>query len=98
MANNISKEEHSPPVKFSRKYIMGRCSLKQVTQQAVTCPNLTIETLKQEAKYVQSQPERRYSTVSIVNFEQINVGWESCSINCIGTCSRSRAHIFLQRA
>ena len=54
MANNISKEEHSPPVKFSRKYIMGRCSLKQVTQQAVTCPNLTIETLKQEPKYVQS--------------------------------------------
>ena len=44
------------------------------TQLAITCSKLTIETLEEGVKYVQ-----RYftpcSSVSIVNFEQVNAGW-----------------------
>ena len=36
-------------------------------QQAITCSKLTIETLEQGAKLL--------SSVSIVNFEQVNAGW-----------------------
>ena len=36
-------------------------------QQAITCSKLTIETLEQGAKLL--------SSVSVVNFEQVNTGW-----------------------
>ena len=41
------------------------------TQPAITCSKLTIETLEQGVKYVQS-----VSSVSVVNFEQVNAGWK----------------------
>ena len=37
-----------------RKYWFGLRSLKTVTQPAITCSKLTIETLEQGVKYVQS--------------------------------------------
>ena len=39
------------------------------TQPAITCSKLTIETLEQGV-----------SSVSIVNFEQVNAGWESVDL------------------
>ena len=41
--------------------------------QVVTCSKLTRKTLEQGAQYFQS--EKPCSTVSIVNFEQVNAGW-----------------------
>ena len=43
--------------------------LNQVTQPAITCSKLTIETVEQGVKYVQSQWRR--SGVFIINFEHI---------------------------
>ena len=43
-----------------------------LSQLAITCPKLTIETVEQGVKYVQSY----CSSVSIVNFEQENAGWD----------------------
>ena len=43
------------------------------TQPVFTCLKLTIETLEQGVKYVQSLP---CPSVSTVNFEQVNAGWE----------------------
>ena len=43
-------------------------------QQAITCSKLTIETLEQGAKLL--------SSVSIVNFEQVNAGWTFYLWNC----------------
>ena len=53
-----------------KDHIFGfsRAELKKLTQPAFTCSKLTIETLEQVVKYVQS--------VSIVNSEQANAGWE----------------------
>ena len=48
---------------------------ERVTQPAVTCSKLTIETLEQGVKYVQSQQERRQwrrSDVFVVAFEHIS--------------------------
>ena len=42
-----------------------------VTQPAITCSMLTIETLEQGVKYVQSQQES-YQNDDIVNFEHIS--------------------------
>ena len=67
-----------------------------LTQVAITCSKLTIETLEQRceicSKLTIKPPKRRHrfggfivnfehishlcSTVSIVNFEQVNAGWE----------------------
>ena len=41
------------------------------TQPVITCSKLTIETLEQGVKYVQS------SSISIVNFEPVNAGWKT---------------------
>ena len=43
----------------------------EIAQPAIACSKLTIETLEQGVKYVQT-----CSSVSIVNFEQVNAGWE----------------------
>ena len=43
--------------------------LNQVTQPAITCSKLTIETVEQGVKYVQSQWRR--SGVFIIDFEHI---------------------------
>ena len=53
-----------------KDHIFGfsRAELKKLTQPAFTCSKLTIETLEQGVKYVQS--------VSIVNSEQAHAGWE----------------------
>ena len=55
-------------------------TLKQIffaTQSAFTCSKLTIETLEQGVKYVQS------SRVSIFNFEHVIAGWESKFISLV---------------
>ena len=64
---------------FTLKMIAAPCS---PTQLAITCSNLTTETLKQGVKCSKLTikiPERTYFThcfsVSIVNFEQANAGW-----------------------
>ena len=66
-------------------------------QSAITCSKLTIETLDQGVKYFKltiKTPERRQtswtyftscSSVSIVNFEQVNSGWEGY----LGLCQTS---------
>ena len=46
------------------------------SQPAITCSKLTIESLEQGVKYVPC------SSVSIVNFEQVNAGWDD---DCICT-------------
>ena len=43
-----------------------------LSQLAITCSKLTIDTVEQGVKYVQSY----CSSVSIVNFEQENAGWD----------------------
>ena len=43
-----------------------------VTQPAITCSKLTIETLEQGLKYVQSYKDTRTPGVFIVNFEHIS--------------------------
>ena len=40
----------------------------------IKCSKLTIETLEQGVKYV--QVNNKGTSVSIVNFEQVNAGWE----------------------
>ena len=45
----------------------------------ITCSELTVETLEQSVKYVQS-PGHSCSNVSIVNLEQVNVSWETLNI------------------
>ena len=42
-----------------------------LSQPAITCSKLRIETLEQGVKFVQS-----CCSVSIVNFEQVNAGWD----------------------
>ena len=42
-----------------------------IAQPASTCSNLIVETLEEGAKYFTP-----CSSVSIVNFEQVNAGWE----------------------
>ena len=49
--------------------ILAWNGLNQVTQPAITCSKLTIETVEQGVKYVQSQWRR--SGVFIINFEHI---------------------------
>ena len=44
--------------------------LQNPSQPAITCSKLTIETIEQGVKYT-------CSSVSIVNFEQVNAGWVS---------------------
>ena len=46
--------------------------VRQATQPAFNCSNLTIETLEEGVKYVQSWCR---SSVSIVNPENVNTGW-----------------------
>ena len=50
--------------------------MQVLTQPAIACSKLTIETLEQGVKYVQKltikTPERRRSGVFIVNFEHIS--------------------------
>ena len=48
--------------------------VSEVTQPAFTCSKLTTETLEQGVKLTPS------STLCIVNFEQVNAGWE-CTLN-----------------
>ena len=54
---------------------------EKCTQPAITCSKLTIETVEQGVKYVQSSGifivnfERILHLVSFVNFEQVNAGW-----------------------
>ena len=46
-----------------------------MTQSAFTCSKLTTEILEQGVKYAQSP----CSSVSIVNFKQVNAGWEDAT-------------------
>ena len=47
--------------------VIRRCSIK--TQPEITCSKLTIETLEQGTKYVQSTtPERRLVLVSLLTY------------------------------
>ena len=50
--------------------------IKDTTQLTITCSKLRIETLEQGVKYVQVKIKntRTYSSVSIVNIEQVNAG------------------------
>ena len=55
-------------------------------QSAITCSKLTIETLDQGVKYVKLTTSfTSCSSVSIVNFEQVNSGWEGY----LGFCQTS---------
>ena len=55
-------------------------------QSAITCSKLTVETLDQGAKYVKLTTSfTSCSSVSIVNFEQVNSGWEGY----LGLCQTS---------
>ena len=49
---------------------------KNITQPAITCSKLTLETLEQGVKYVNNKDTRTTpcSSVSSVNFEQVNAG------------------------
>ena len=47
--------------------------MTQVSQPAITCSKLTIETIEQGVKHVQSLTP--CASVSIVNFEQVIAGW-----------------------
>ena len=65
-----------------RSRISARSKMTEVlgvhSQPPFTCPKLTIETLDQGVKYVQSQLWTYFtpcSTVSIVNFEHVIAGW-----------------------
>ena len=70
----------------------------EYTKLAIACFKLTIETLEQGVKYVQSEQQRHqndwlycqlwtyftpYSKNSIVNFEQVNAGWENIGTNMV---------------
>ena len=57
--------------------------IKDTTQLTITCSKLTIETLEQGVKYVQVENKntRTCSSVSIVNIEQVNAGWEERPVN-----------------
>ena len=57
--------------------------IKDTTQLTITCSKLRIETLEQGVKYVQVKIKntRTYSSVSIVNIEQVNAGWEERHVN-----------------
>ena len=55
-------------------------------QSAITCSKLTVETLDQGVKYVKLTTSfTSCSSVSIVNFEQVNSGWEGY----LGFCQTS---------
>ena len=50
---------------------LAKSNVSVLSQPAITCSKLTIETLEQGVKFVQS-----CCSVSIVNFEQVNAGWD----------------------
>ena len=55
-------------------------------QSAITCSKLTVETLDQGVKYVKLTTSfTSCSSVSIVNFELVNSGWEGY----LGLCQTS---------
>ena len=61
--------------------------LLYLSQPAITCSKLTIETLEQGVKYTNGvvlvsllltlNIFHTFSSVSIVNFEQVNAGWDA---------------------
>ena len=80
---------------FFNDYLNGRevpekSKLEIITQQMLTCSKSTIETLEKSVKYVNDvvlvfllltlNIIHTFSSVSIIEFEQVNVSWEVTSI------------------
>ena len=74
--------------------------MEYISQSAFTCSKLTIETLEQGVKVIQSYSKFTiktplfYSIVSIVNFEHVIAGWDIINMEKI-TSLHSRKLLFL---
>ena len=55
--------------------------IRSKTQITFTCSKSAKETLEKGVKYV--QVNNPFSSVSIVDFEQVYVSWEGCLVNCV---------------
>ena len=58
-----------------KKYLFSKLIIARITQLTFTCSKSTIETIEKGVKYVQTY-FTPFSTVCIVDFEQVNVSRE----------------------
>ena len=64
-------------VEIFKRYTPAECKLINITQLTFTCSKLTIETLKKAVFIVNFEHIfTPFSSVSVVDIEQVNVSWE----------------------